>query len=108
VIAVPTTTVDVLRGTAATEFGDVVEADTVEIAGVPASIVEQRQQPYEPKAAQDRIVRFFKGRLPHGTGVQKGDRLRDSAGTVYVVDNVYLQANPWWKPDQAVDLSITT
>lgn len=108
-IAVPTATVDVLRGTTTNDFGDVVEADTVEIAGVPASIVEQRQRPHEPKGAEDRIIRIFKARVPHGTGVQKGDRLRDIAdGTVYVVDNVYLQANPFWRPDQALDLSITT
>lgn len=107
-IAVPTTTVDVLRGTTTTYFGDVVEADTVEIAAVPASIVEQRQRPHEPKSAEDRIIRIFKARVPHGTGVQKGDRLRDVDGTVYVVDNVYQQANPFWRPDQAIDLSITT
>lgn len=107
-IAVPTTTVDVLRGTTVNEFADVVETDTVVLAAVSASIVEQRQRTHEPKDAEDRIVRVFKARVPNGTGVLKGDRLRDAAGTVYVVDNVYLQANPFWRPDQALDLSITT
>ena len=107
-IAVPTTTVDVLRGTAVNAFCDVVDTDTVAIAGVPASIVEQRQRNHEPKDAEDRTIRIFKCRVPHGTGVQSGDRLRDTAGTVYVVDNVYQQGNPFWRPDQAIDLSITT
>ncbi len=107
-IAVPTTTVDVLRGSTTDAWADTVDADTVVLSTIPASIIEQRQRNHEPKDDQDRTVRIFKARLPHGTDVRSGDRLRDAGGTVYVIDNVYLQANPWWKPDRALDLSITT
>jgi hypothetical protein len=108
VIATPTTTVDVLRGTTTDEFNDLVDVDTVALTGIPASIIEQRQRPHQPRDGEDRNVRYFKGRVPRGTGVAKGDRLRDTAtSTVYVVESVYQQANPFWAQDQSMDL-ITT
>ena len=107
-IATPTTRVDVLRGTTVNDYEDVVESDTVVLSGIPASIIERSQRVHEPKDGQDRIVRVTKARMPHGTGVLKGDRLRDRAtGTVYVIDNVYQQANPFWRQDQSLDLSLT-
>ena len=107
-IATPTTVVDVLRGTTTNEYQDAVDTDTVAITAVPASIIEQRQRLHEPKDDQDRIVRVFKGRVPRGTGIAKGDRLRDADGAVYAVDNVYTQANPFWPQDQSLDLSLTS
>jgi hypothetical protein len=107
VIATPTTRVDVLRGTTTNDYEDVVDADTVVLTGIPASIIERSQRIHEPKDGQNRIVRIAKGRVPHGTGVLKGDRLRTTDGTVYVIDNVYQQANPFWQQDQSLDLSLT-
>jgi len=110
-IATPTTTVDVLRGTTTNTFGDTVDADTVVpgMTGLPASIIEQRQKVHAPKdsPSQDRIVRVFKGRMANGLDVRKGDRLRDAAGTVYIIDNLYQQANPFWAQDLTFDLSLT-
>lgn len=107
-IATPTTTVDVLRGTEEDAVGDLIDADTVVLAAVPASIIEQRQRPHQPRDGEDRNVRYFKGRVPRGTGVAKGDRLRDrTSGTYYVVESVYQQANPFWPQDQSMDLSTT-
>jgi hypothetical protein len=109
VIATPTTRVDVLRGTAEDDFGDTVDTDTVVMTDIPASIIERTQRVHEPKDGQDRIVNIAKGRLPRGTGVLKGDRLRDrTTGVIYVVDNVYEQANPFWRQDQSLDLSLTS
>lgn len=108
-IATPTTRVDVLRGTVENVFGDLVNVDTVVMTGIPASIIERSQRLHEPKDGQDRIVRIAKGRVPNGTGVLKGDRLRDqTTGAVYVIDNVYQQANPFWAQDQSLDLSLTS
>jgi len=108
VIATPTTIVDVLRGTSTDEFGDVVDLDTVAIPAVPASIIEQRQRPHQPRDGEDRNIRYFKGRVPRGTGITKGDRLRDTkTGSVYVVESVYQQANPFWAQDQSMDLVTT-
>lgn len=109
-IATPTTTVDVLRGTTTNGYGDVIDADTVVagMTGLPASIIEQRQRSHQPKDSEDRIIRYFKGRMNHGLDVRKGDRLRDAGGTVYIVENLYQQANPFWNQDLSFDLSITT
>lgn len=107
-IATPTTTVDVLRGTTTDAYGDLVDTDTTVLTGLRASIIEQRQRPHQPRDGEDRNVRYFKGRVPRGTGVAKGDRLRDTTtGTVYVVESVYQQANPYWTQDQSMDLSTT-
>jgi hypothetical protein len=108
VIATPTTVVDVLRGTTTNEFSDLVDANTVVLAGIPASIIERNQRVHGPKNSEDRIVRIAKGRLPRGTNVIKGDRLRDRTGTIYIIDNVYTQANPFWPQDLTVDLSLTS
>ena len=107
-IATPTTTVDVLRGTTVDAVGDTIDSDTAVLTAVPASIIEQRQRPHQPREGEDRNVRYFKGRVPRGTGVAKGDRLRDrTSGTYYVVESVYQQADPFWAQDQSMDLSTT-
>lgn len=107
-IATPTTSVDVLRGTEPDAVGDLIDSDTVVLTAIPASIIEQRQKPHQPRDGEDRNIRYFKGRVPRGTGVLKGDRLRDRvSGTYYVVESVYQQANPFWGQDQSMDLSTT-
>lgn len=107
-IATPTTIVDVLRGTTVDEFGDVLDADTVVLTGIPASIIEQSRRVHGPKDSEDRIVRVLKCRMPNGTAVLKGDRLRDADGTLYLIDSLYQQANPFWSQDLSLDLSRTT
>lgn len=109
-IATPTTTVDVLRGTTTNAYGDTVDADTPVpgLTGLPASIIERSQRVHAPKDGQDRIVRIVKGRMANGTAVRKGDRLRDATGVVYIIDNLYQQANPFWRQDLSLDLSRTT
>ena len=108
-IATPTTTVDVLRGTTTDEFADVLDADeTIVLARIPASIIERQQRVHGPKNSEDRIIRVLKCRMPNGTPVLKGDRLRDAAGNLYLIDNLYQQDNPFWKQDLSLDLSRTT
>lgn len=106
-IATPTTSVTVLRGTTTDAYGDLVDANTVVMTAVPASIIERSQKVHEPKTGEDRIIRIFKLRVPNGTGLRKGDRVRDATGTLYIIDNVYQQANPFWPQDQSADLSLT-
>jgi hypothetical protein len=109
VIATPTTTVDVLRGETTDAYGDTVDSDTVALAAIPASIIERSQKVHAPKSGEDRIIRSFKCRVPNGTGLLKGDRIRDrNTSAVYLIDNVYQQANPFWSQDQTADLSLTT
>jgi len=108
VIATATTTIAILRGQGTNDFGDVVDLPNVVMAGVPASIIERSQRVHGPKDSEDRIIRIYKLRVARGTGVQKDDRVRDSAGRVFIVDNVYQQSNPFWPQDQSADLSLTS
>jgi len=106
-IATPTTTVSILRGQTVNEFTDGVDTATPWKTGIPASIIERTQRVHGPKDSEDRIIRVFKLRVPRGTGLTKDDRVRDANGVIYVVDNVYQQANPFWPQDQSADLSLT-
>jgi hypothetical protein len=104
----PTTVVDVLRGTTTNEYGDTIDANTVAISGLPMSIIEQSRKVYGPNVSQDRVVRTHKGRAAKGSGLLKGDRLRDrNGGQVYVIAEVYQQANPYWSQPQSCDLIVT-
>lgn len=107
-IATPTTSVTILRGQTVNEFTDVVDTPTPWKSGIPASIIERSQRVHGPKDSEDRIVRIFKLRVPRGTGLEKDDRIRDAAGRIFIVDNVYQQANPFWSQDQSADLSLTS
>jgi hypothetical protein len=107
VIATQTTTGDILRGTTTSPLGDVVDTPLPWKRNVPASLIERSQKPHRPKDSQDRIVRVFKLRVPRGTGLRKDDRFRDSSGRIFIVDNVYQQANPFWPQDESADLSLT-
>jgi hypothetical protein len=107
-IATPTTTISILRGQSTNEFTDVVDLPTPWKSGIPASIIERSQRVFGPKDSDDRIVRIFKLRVPRGTGLEKDDRVRDAAGRIFIVDNVYEQANPFWSQDQSADLSLTS
>lgn len=108
-IATPTTTGSILRGETTSEFTDVVDTETVVATGIPASIIERTQRVHGPKDSEDRIIRIFKLRIPRNSGLLKNDRFRDDrTGVIYIVDNVYQQANPFWAQDQSADLSLTS
>lgn len=107
-IATPTTVVDVLRGTATNNYGDVIDATTVAISGLPMSIIEQRRTVRGPNESEDRVIRTHKGRARNGAGLLKGDRLRDrTTARVFVIAEVYQQDNPFWPQDQSCDLIAT-
>lgn len=106
-IATPTTTVTILRGQTEDDLGDTVDLDTPVATGIPASIIERTQHVYGPNKLDDRIVRTYKLRVAHGTGLLKGDRVVDADGRTFTVINVYQQSNPFWKQDQSADLSYT-
>lgn len=107
-IAVPTTVITILRGQTTNAGGDIVDLPTPWKTGIPASLIERSQQVIGPTESDDRIVRRYKLRVAHGTGLRKDDRIRTQDGRIFIVDNVYQQANPIWLQDQSADLSLTS
>ena len=85
----PTTTVEILGGShSVDEYGDPVEAGTVIMSGVPASITESRQVVATESDPQAVTVHYYTGRLPAGTFVTRDHRIRDANGNVYSIDYV--------------------
>lgn len=98
----PTTRVDVLRGTTVNDYGDEVDVDTPVARGVPAAVAEARstvgaapQQTNLPASARGGVVERFMIRLRPGTVVYELDRLVDQRnGAVYQVTAVYNPQGP--------------
>lgn len=104
-IAIPTTTVSILGGSASSDFGDPIEGTTVAASGIPASIVEGRQTVATESDPQARVVRYYTGRLPNGTEVNDSQRIRDDVtGDIYSIDNVTRPRNPVIPQDVRLDL----
>lgn len=110
-IATPTTTVTVLRGTTTTAHGDTVDtaAAVAGMTNLPASIVEQRQDVNGPQVGRNTEVRHYVGKLAQGTDVREGDRLRDDVTEhIYLVTAV-ISADPQVTPaDLRLDLRRVT
>jgi hypothetical protein len=104
-IATPTTTVTIIGGVSESDYGDVLDSDEAATAGIPASIIEGRQVVATESDPQARIIRYYTGRLPHGTVINKSQRIRDDrTSAVYLVDNVTVPANPIIPQDVRLDL----
>jgi hypothetical protein len=93
-LAAATHLVDVLTGTTLDDYGDPEDGTTVAAASVPASILLQSSKTSRLDSDTPRQVDVYKGRVPAGTPVGQGDRLRTADGTLYVVDSVQQNTNP--------------
>lgn len=104
----PTTKVDIYRGTTTSVDGD--EVDVTGVAtylNIPASIIEQSRAVGRRDSDLPRIVREVTGGMPHGTDVRVGDRLRDQAsGIFYVVDAARQPARPRSLPPADIVLDL--
>lgn len=108
-LALATTTISVLRGTATDAYGDEQDTDTVVYSGIPAAITEQSRRVTTRDDPTPRIVRYPVGRVTAGTDIQDQDRIRDDrTGAVYIVDAVSQMANPAVAADLRLDLRRTT
>lgn len=104
-IALATTRVSVLRGTATDAFGDVADTTTVHASGIPASLIESGRQAFNPVTGVPRILRTHVARLPPGTDLTETDRLKDEqTGAIYIVASVTRNANPVCAQDLRADL----
>ena len=108
-IATPTTTITILSGSSDSEWGDVIEGETERVTGLPAAIHEGALKVQTESDPQARAVRFYTGRLPHGTEVANNERIKDErSGVIYAVDAVTTPANPALEQDVRVDLRRVT
>jgi len=105
VIAPANTTVAVLAGTTTNAAGDVVDADTPTVTGVPALLVERSRNYTNQVDGMPRTVRYGKARVPTGTAVVKDDRVRDEqSGAVYLVEAVFAPKDRQFPADTQLDL----
>jgi hypothetical protein len=87
-LAVPTTTVSILRGTTTNPFGDVQDTAAIAASGIPASLLEYSQESKRPADRHQQTVRMARCRIPGTTTVQTGDRIKDeNTLAVYAVDD---------------------
>lgn len=108
-IALATTTIAVLRGTATDAYGDEQDTDTPVATGIPASLTEQSRRVTTRDDPTPRIVRYAVARVAAGIDITDQDRVRDErTGAVYIVDAVSSMANPAVTPDLRLDLRRTT
>lgn len=108
-IAVPNTTVTILGGNTQSDYGDVLDSDEPAGSNIPAAIVEGRQVVATEADSQARVIRYYTGRLPHGTVVDDTNRLQDErTGDVYSIDNVTYPLNPIVPQDVRLDLRRVT
>lgn len=89
-LARPNTVVAVLRAETTDPEGEPLDDDSAEPVqtGVPASILTRSRTVQVPGSTTPRTIRWFIGRVPAGTDIQNGDRLRDRENRVYAVDSV--------------------
>lgn len=102
------TTVTILRGTTVDTFGDTVDTATEVASGITASIIETGKTATTAVDGQPRQIRRITGRLPAGTDIRTGDRVRSRAGRVYVVDAIDQIENAVRTNDIRLDLRRVT
>jgi hypothetical protein len=103
--AVPTTKISVLRGEGETLFGDSEDSDTTIATGVLASLLTVSRKTRSPVDGRPEIITYFTARVPHGTDVQLGDRVKDEiSGSVYILTLVDHVQNPVARQDVRLEL----
>jgi hypothetical protein len=108
-IAIATTLISVLRGTATDAYGDERDVDTAVATRIPASLTEQTRRVTTRDDPTPRIVRYAVARVKAGTDVTDQDRVRDErTGAIYIVEAVSSMANPAVTADIRLDLRRTT
>lgn len=94
-LAVPTCTVSILRGTTTNGFGDTVDDNTsVAVSGVRASILSGPRSNQRPVDGTPRVIRSKTLRVPAGTDLRVDDRIKNEVtGDLYTVDEIYQPEN---------------
>lgn len=83
------TTASVLRGTTSNQFGDVIDASTAVITGLPVTLVETGKSVQDPSTPTPRTIRQIYCSVPEWAGVTNSDRIKDEqTGDVYIIISV--------------------
>lgn len=104
-----TTTISVLRGTAADRYGDEVDTDTVVASRIPASILEKPVTGARPASGRTDTPRGYFLRVWRVFAFQQGDRVRDErTGEIYAVTTKAPATNPVGLGSTRLDLQRVT
>jgi hypothetical protein len=105
VIAVPNTTITILGGNTNSDFEDVLDSEIPAGSGIPCCIVEGRQIVSTESDPQARAIRYYTGRLPHGTEINDSQRIKDEkSGEIFSIDHVSTPRNSIIPQDVRLDL----
>ena len=104
-----TTTISVLRGTAANRYGDEVDTDTVVATKIPASILEKPATGGRPASGRTDTPRGYFLRIWRVFTFEQGDRVRDErTGLTYAVLTDAPVTNPVGLGSTRLDLQRVT
>lgn len=105
-LAMPTTTVTIKRGTAIDEYSGEISNETSASTGVPMSIMEQSRTVIEPTTGTPMVIRFVTGRVDPSVDIRRNDRILDEndADIYYMVLSVRQVQNPIVVMDKVLDL----
>jgi hypothetical protein len=99
------TRITILRGSTSDSFGDPKDLPKTILTGVTASIIERNKTTTNPDDGNIRTVRTYTCRIPAGTPLRTGDRIKDEkTGAIYVFDSFTTATNPVRGADIRLDL----
>lgn len=116
-LALATTTISVLGGSTTDEFGDEVDANTVEQSGIPAQLIEETsitgtsRVVMDPVTGTPKTVRSFICRVtPTLNGsITLAKRIQDDAdGAIYAIRNITVPKRAGYSSDMAMNLQEIT
>lgn len=95
-VFVPTSVMDVQRGSSTDAYGDAIDTATTVATGLPAAVSEEggvgrgQQRRYRPAENRTTLVETFSIRLRPDADIREGDRLVDQrSGAVFQVQDVF-------------------
>lgn len=108
-IARANTTISVLRGEIADEYGDFGPKGTPVLRGIQASIIEKSRAVFDYDSPTPRTVHYAIGRVNHGTDIRNNDTVLDEiTGVRYLVNSFSTVNSPLVQADMKLDLEIVT
>jgi hypothetical protein len=103
--ALKTTTVDIyMPVTNPDEWSGDTGGYTLDVTGVPASVIEQDRVVNDPRTGTARVVRRVTGRVPDGTSIETTSKVVDAENRTYAVSSVRQVRNPLWTGDIVLEL----